>query len=99
MRAQMSETVLFGKIKDPEFMVLTYRGELQCRMGGKREDPIEAYPKFWKLNSLERQAREVLKIPTWTEAFDLIRKELDMFFERDKLLATLPEFPTVRQGK
>ena len=96
----MSEKVLFGKIKDPEFMVLTYRGELQCRMGGKREDPIEASAlQFWKLNSLEKQAREVLKIPTWTEAFDLIRKELVCFFERDKLLATLPEFPTVRQGK
>ena len=29
----MSEIVLFGKIKDPELIVLNFRGHLQCRMG------------------------------------------------------------------
>ena len=33
LRAQMSEIVLFGKIKDPELIVLNFRGHLQCRMG------------------------------------------------------------------
>ena len=33
----MSNTVLFGKVKDPELMVYNFRGQLQCRMGGKRE--------------------------------------------------------------
>ena len=42
----MRETVLFGKVKDPELIVLNFRGKLQCRMGEKREGPIEAYPKF-----------------------------------------------------
>ena len=32
LRAQMSETVLFGKKKDPELIVLNFRGQLQCRM-------------------------------------------------------------------
>ena len=45
-RTQVSETVLFEKVKDPELMMLNFRGHLQCRMGGKREGPIEAYPKF-----------------------------------------------------
>ena len=31
----MSETVLFGKIRDPELIVLIFRGQLHCRMGGK----------------------------------------------------------------
>ena len=30
----MSDTVLFGKIKDPELVVFIFRGQLQCRMGG-----------------------------------------------------------------
>ena len=30
----MSETVLFGKAKDPELIVLNFRGQLQCRMEG-----------------------------------------------------------------
>ena len=46
LRARMSDTVLFGKVKDPELMVFNFRGQLQCRMGGKREGPIEVYPKF-----------------------------------------------------
>ena len=29
----MSETVLLGKVKDPELIVLNFRGQLQCRMG------------------------------------------------------------------
>ena len=35
----MSETVLFWKIKDPELIVLNFKGQLQCSMGGKREGP------------------------------------------------------------
>ena len=46
LRAQMSETVLFGKVKDPELVVCNFRGQLQCRMGGKRDGPIEVYPEF-----------------------------------------------------
>ena len=34
LRARMSDTVLFGKVKDPELMVFNFRGQLQCRMGG-----------------------------------------------------------------
>ena len=33
LRAHMSEPVLFGKVKDPERIVLNFRGQLQCRMG------------------------------------------------------------------
>ena len=32
----MSKTVLFGKVKDPELIVLIFRGQLQCRMGETR---------------------------------------------------------------
>ena len=46
LRARMSNTVLFGKVEDPELVVFNFRGQLQCRMGGKREGPIEAYPNF-----------------------------------------------------
>ena len=31
LRARMSDTVLFGKVKDPELMVFKLRGQLQCR--------------------------------------------------------------------
>ena len=41
LKARMSDTVLFEKIKDPELVVLNFRGKLQCRMGGKLERPIE----------------------------------------------------------
>ena len=34
LRARMSDTVLFGKIKDPELVVFNFRGQPQCRMGG-----------------------------------------------------------------
>ena len=54
----MSETVLFGKVKDPELVVWNFRGQLKCRMGGKSEGPIEAYPKFLNLNPALGGARE-----------------------------------------
>ena len=46
LRARMSDTVLFGKIKDPELVVFNFRGQLQCRMGGGREGPIKLTPSF-----------------------------------------------------
>ena len=54
VRAQMSEMVLFGKMKGPELIVIKFRGQLRCRRRGKRGGPIEAYPKFRNLNPLAK---------------------------------------------
>ena len=86
LRAQMSNTVLFGKVKDPELVIYSFRGQLQCRMGGKREGPIETYPKFWNLNPLTAIGQDILRIPAWKKSFEL-----------EVLPASIPEFPTVRR--
>ena len=54
LRPQMSDTVLFGKVNDPEPVIYIFRGQLQCRMGEKGEGPLEVYPKFWNLNLVMR---------------------------------------------
>ena len=97
LRAQMSDTVPFGKVKDPELMVFNFWGQLQCRMGGKHEGPIEAYPKFWNLNPVIGDKGEVLRIPAWKGSFELVKKELEMILEREVLPTTVPEFPMVRR--
>ena len=97
LRAQMSNTVLFGKVKDPELIVYSFRGQLQCRMGGKREGPIETYPKFWNLNPLTANGREILRITAWTKSFELGKKELEAILEKEVLPASIPEFPIVRR--
>ena len=97
LRAQMSNTVLFGKVKDPELIVYSFRGQLQCRMGGKREGPIETYPKFWNLNPLTANGREILRVPAWTKSFKLVKKELEAILEKEVLPASIPEFPIVRR--
>ena len=97
LRARMSNTVLFGKVKDAELIVYNFRGQLQCRMGGKRECPIEAYPKFWNLNPLTADGREILRIPAWKESFAMVKKELETIMEREILPAIMPEFPIVRR--
>ena len=97
LRAQRSNTVLFGKAKDPELVVYSFRGQLQCRMGGKREGPIETYPKFWNLNPLTANGREILRIPAWTKSFELVKKELEAILEKEVLPASIPEFPIVRK--
>ena len=51
--------------------------------GGKREGPIEVYPKFWNLNPVARYAREVLRIPAWTKSFEFTKSELETILERD----------------
>ena len=97
LRAQMSNTVLFEKVKDPELMVYSFRGQLQCRMGGKREGPIETYPKFWNLNPLTASGQEVLRIPAWKKSFELVKRELEAILEKEFLPTSIPEFPTVRR--
>ena len=97
LRARMSNTVLLGKVKDPELVVFNFRGQLQCRMGGKREGPIETYPKFWNLNPLTANGQEILRIPAWKKSFELVKKELEATLEKEVLPATIPEFPTVRR--
>ena len=82
LRAQMSNTVLFGKVKDAELIVYNFRGQMQCRMGGKREGPIETYPKFWNLNLLTADGREILRIPAWKECFALVKRELEAIMEK-----------------
>ena len=97
LRARMSNTMLFGKVKDPELVVFNFRGQLQCRMGGKREGPIETYPKFWNLNPLMADGQKILRIPAWQKSFDLVKRELKATLEKEILPATIPEFPTVRR--
>ena len=97
LRAQMSETVLFGKMKDPELKVLNFRGQLQCRLGGGLEGPIEAYSKFWNMNPVTKNTREILRIPARKKSFDFVKSDIGTILEREVLPATIPEFPTVRQ--
>ena len=97
LRAQMSNTVLFGKVKDAELMVYNFRGQLQCRMGGKREGPIETYPKFWILHPLTSGGQEILRIPAWKNSFELVKRELETIMGKEILPTTIPEFPTVRR--
>ena len=97
LRAQMSNTVNFGKVKDPELMVYNSRRQLQCRMGGKREGPIETYPKFWNLNPLTASGQDILRFPAWKKSFELVKRELEAILEKEILPASIPEFPTVRR--
>ena len=97
VRARMGNTGLFGKVKNPELVVFNFRGQLQCRMGGKREGPIETYTKFWNLNPLTADGQEVLRIPPWKKSFELVKRELEATLEKEILPATIPEFPTVRR--
>ena len=98
LRAQMSETVLFGKVKDPELVVCNFRGQLQCTMGGKREGPMEVYPKFWNLNPVARDKREVLRIPAWTRSFKFLNYEKGI--GNDNRAGCPPRFhPRVPEGE
>ena len=45
--------------------------------GGKREGPIETYPKFWNLNPLTAGRKEILRIPAWKGSFELVKRELE----------------------
>ena len=91
LRARMSNTVLFGNVKDPELVVFNFLGQLQCRMGGKRERPIETYTKFWNLNPLTADGQEILRIPRWKKSFELVNRELEATLEKEIRPATVPD--------
>ena len=65
--------------------------------GGKREGPIETYPKFWNLNPLTANGQEILRFPAWKKSFELVKRELEATLEKENLPATIPEFRTVRR--
>ena len=44
LRARMSNTVLFERVKDPEFVVFNFRRQLQCRMGESVKAPLMLIP-------------------------------------------------------
>ena len=44
LRARMSNTVLSGKVKDPELVVINLRGQLRCRMGESVKTPLRLIP-------------------------------------------------------
>ena len=54
-------------------------------MRGKREGPIETYPKFWNLNPLTVNGQEILRIPAWKKSFELVKKELEATLEKEVL--------------
>ena len=93
----MSNTVLFGEVKDPELVLYNFRGQLLCRMGGKRESTIKTYPKFWNLNPLTASGQEILRISAWKKSFELVKRELEAMLEKKILPSTIPDFPTVRR--
>ena len=94
---KIPESILIGKLKDAELMVYSFRGQLQCRMGGKREGPIETYPIFWNLNPLTASGQEILMIHAWKKSFELVKRELKAILEKEVLPTTIPEFPIVRR--
>ena len=56
----MSETVLFGKIKDPELIVLIFGGQRQCRMGEARKTH-RSLPKTLELKPNSKRHEENLE--------------------------------------
>ena len=44
LRVRMSDTVLFGKVEDPELVVFNFRRQLQRRMGGNVKVPLKLTP-------------------------------------------------------
>ena len=84
-------------MKDPELVVFNFRGQLQRRMGGKREGPIETYPKFWNLNPLTADGQEILRNPAWKKSLELVKRELEATLEKVILPTAIPKFPTVRR--
>ena len=65
--------------------------------GGKREGPIETYPKFWNWNPLTADWREILRIPAWKGSFERVKKELELTLENEILPTVVSEFPIVRR--
>ena len=90
LRAQMSETVLFRKVKNLELVVCNFTVRLQCRMGGKLKGPTEVCQKFWNLNPVATDKREVLRIPAWTRSFEFRKKEFEAIPQRYVLTAASP---------
>ena len=57
---RMSNTVLFGKVKDAELIVYNFRGQMQCRMGGKREGPHRNVSQVLELEPIDgRRTRDL----------------------------------------
>ena len=70
----MSETVIFGKIKDPEIIVLNFRGRLRCRRGGETRRSHRGVSEVLELESSDKGHEGILEDPGVDEELR-VRKE------------------------
>ena len=96
LSARMSETFP-REDKGPRANSAQVQRSTAMQDGGKREGPIEVFPKFWNLNPIAKDTREILRIPAWTKCFEFTKREPETILELDKLPAAITEFPTVRR--
>ena len=97
LRTRMSETSTLREGKEPRSNSDQLQGSTEMQDKGERKGPIEVYSKFWNLNPIAKDTKEVLRIPAWTKSFKFTKKELEILLEQDVLPAAIPDFLTVRR--
>ena len=59
----MSEDLLFGKIAEPEMMVVNFDDHFRDRMGEVERGQIEVFPKLWNLRPYDKNSSSHCGIP------------------------------------
>ena len=96
-RELMSEDLLFGKIAEPEMMVVNFDGHFRDCMGKVERGHIEVFPKLWNLRPYDKTNGEITRIPRLTTAYHKVREETKDCGDYEKLSDEIPEFPLIRR--
>ena len=85
LRELMSEDLLFGKIAEPERMVINFDDHFRDRMGEVERGHIEVFPKLWNLRPYDKTNGEITGVPRLTTAYHKMREETKDWGDYEKL--------------
>ena len=97
LRELMSEDLLFGKIAEPEIMVVMFDDHFRDRMREVERWRIEVFPKLWNLRPYDKTNGEITRSPRLTTAYHKVREETKDWGDYEKLPEEIPEFPLIRR--
>ena len=69
LRGLASDDMLFGRIAEPEWMLMDFNIDVKCRMGGEDLSHVQFNPKLWNLRPVEKDSGEEMRVPAWPEAY------------------------------
>ena len=67
LRGLASDDRLFGRIEEPGWILMDFKNNFKCQMGGEDLSHIQFNPKLWNLRPILKDSGESMRVPAFPE--------------------------------